>query len=102
MRIARVILFTLILLCLQFIPFIVIGETWGMVWFLINMPLSGMVENTIGIGHSTTYLILSISILNSLLIASIVDMLLRTAKKFRQRSENGTEVSSENDPIKRV
>ena len=81
MRIGRVITCTLVLLVLQFVPFIVIGETWGMVWYLINLPLSDIAENNFGISGDTPFLIFTIGAANSFFIALIIEMVIYATKK---------------------
>lgn len=53
------------------IPFLFIGEMYGMVWFELNMPLSNSVERSIGLSENTWPLNLLITLINAAIISCI-------------------------------
>ncbi len=44
------------------LPFAVIGETWGSVWFDLNRPLSLLVEAQVGIGAASALTVAAIGV----------------------------------------
>ena len=58
------------------LPFLLIGETWGMIWFPLSMPLSAWAENHWGISSDTLFLILGITLANGLVLGAGVSGLL--------------------------
>lgn len=67
------------------VPFAVVGEYWGMVWFPLNVPLSVIVEDRYGIGRDSYGWIGLITIANSAVIGSIVGLIafLTAARRSR-------------------
>ena len=53
-------------------PHLLAGELWGMVWFMMNEPLSGWVEHKWGIGSTSYGLIAGVTIVNALIIGTVI------------------------------
>lgn len=72
------------------LPFVFVGESWGMVWFYAAAPLSFIAEEKIGIGSDSYFLIGAVSILSAAwwalivyAIGSVVSFMIRK-KTFNQ------------------
>lgn len=53
-------------------PRLVAGESWGMVWFPMNEPLSGWAEQRWGIGSASYGLVAGVTLVNALVVGAIV------------------------------
>lgn len=53
------------------LPFAFIGDSWAMVWFLGNLPLSAWAEERWGLGSESAVLIIAITAANSVAVATI-------------------------------
>jgi hypothetical protein len=71
---------------INFAPYIIIGEYWGMVWYGINYPLATLVElYGGGIAEYTPGIIFMVSLVNGLVYASVGAALFVVAGKgYRQ------------------
>lgn len=58
-------------LLVALLPYAVVGENWGMVWFYIMAPLSFFVESTVGIGDDSWLFIVAISLASAILWSAL-------------------------------
>ena len=61
-------------------PYVVVGKNWGMIWFMINQPLSSIVEDTIGIGPKSVGLICAITFANATLWSGVASAIAFTGE----------------------
>jgi hypothetical protein len=62
------------------------GETWGMVWFILSLPLSGLAEEKWGIGRDSHLLILVITLINGVIVgAMLAGLVVVVRDSFRRR-----------------
>ena len=67
------------------VPFAVVGEYWGMVWFPFNVPLAAIVEDRYGISRDSYGWVGLITIANSTVIGLIVGSVAFLAAVRRSR-----------------
>lgn len=63
------------------VPFAFIGETWGMIWFYLTVPISMIFEAIFGIGSKSYFIIGLVSAINAGIWATIAYLF--TSKVFR-------------------
>lgn len=67
------------------IPYVVIGETWGLIWFPLNQPVSGVVvESLVGISRDIKLVIGFVSILTAALWTFVIYFCWRIAGMIRR------------------
>jgi hypothetical protein len=67
-------------MAISLVPYLIVGEYWGMMWFIINMPFTFWAARTIGIGSDNYALHLGISLANGFLLSLLVYCLCRVCK----------------------
>jgi hypothetical protein len=55
---------------LSLAPYVVVGRSWGMVWFVVNLPLSEILKSSLWGYGSITYVIL-VTVINSIVLSII-------------------------------
>lgn len=77
--------------CLLNAPYLLIGGCWGMIWFPLTMPVSGIFENYLGgISIHSPINIFVVSLLTSAIWALVPAGLISWwIKKRRNRTESG-------------
>ena len=91
------------------LPFIIVGEIWGMVWYLVAMPLTTIVEGSVGIGSHSYFLIALVSAGTAALWAAViaapvwvvVAMKNRANKSPQRTPDTEPAASAESDPRRR-
>jgi hypothetical protein len=58
-------------LMVSLLPFLLIGEQWGMLWMPLNCPFSAWVEHRFGIGVDSYFLIGGVTALNGVAYGSV-------------------------------
>ena len=70
------------------VPFLMIGETWGVLWFPLSLPLSAWAEDKWGIGRDGHLLIFWITLANGAIVGAILSglaVVIRDSfRRFRQ------------------
>lgn len=90
-KLQPLIIFMILWLTLNLIPYAVIGEYWGMVWMYLNAPISFLVEDFVGIGDDSYVLIFFSTLVQSLLIYSIVYLIFRISQMFYLKAQKESE-----------
>ena len=67
------------------VPFLILGENWGMVWFLAATPISLILEEAIGIGSDSMLLIVLASAATSSLWALVIYGLVRRSYSLNKK-----------------
>lgn len=65
------------------IPYAIIGPYWGLVWFLINMPVSLLAEATVGIGSDSIIEIAIVTAVNGLILGAIAQWVVKRVQAWR-------------------
>ncbi|RYD23102.1 MAG: hypothetical protein EOP88_05555 [Verrucomicrobiaceae bacterium] len=68
------------------VPYVVIGEYWGMVWYLFNLPLAELLKGSLW-GHSPIAYVVLVTIINAIIVSSVISsvwMLLASIRKARK------------------
>lgn len=69
-------------------PFLVFGKDWGLIWFLVNVPLSICLEERVGISEDTPYWLLFVTLVNASAFAIIISGLFSVFCAITKRSFN--------------
>ena len=60
------------LISVMLLPYVFIGESYGMIWFMANAPISIIVDKSIGISKGTPILIFIVTLINSTIYSGII------------------------------
>ena len=69
-----------------FLPFALVGESWGTLWFPLNMPLSGIIEDRYGIGRDSYGWITMVTFVNGVVVGVVLaslSLLVAAARRSR-------------------
>lgn len=65
------------------IPYAIVGESWGMLWFYLTAPVSMAVETTLGIGKESYLLIVFTSLACAAGWAAVAYTLTKLIQRWR-------------------
>lgn len=86
-------------LAVLLVPFLFIGESWGMLWMYVAAPLSFLAEKKIGLGRESYLLIGAVSVLSSAWWALVLYFLSAAAAfALRKKAPNPSEPTATNSP----
>ncbi len=71
----------LIISLIATLPFLLVGEYWGMIWFELHYPLGYLFEKSIGISKESYFLIGLITLIQSCVISYVLVLLIAVFKK---------------------
>ena len=75
----------IIVLLVQLVPFVFIGEYWGMIWYILAMPLSACLKGALWSSSSSDVYILISSVLSALLWTIVIYLGLRVLRARKGR-----------------
>ena len=67
------------------VPFLLLGESWGMVWFLAAAPISIILEELVGIGSNSILLIALASAATASMWAFVIYGLVRFSYSLNKK-----------------
>ena len=79
----------LVWMSVNLLPFLLVGETWAMLWMPLNWPLSAWVEAWLGIGSNSYVLILAVTALNGVVYGGIAAGVVWMAARLRRKRWRG-------------
>ena len=73
---------TIVLTCLLTLPYLIIGEWWGAMWYLITMPTSKIFESFLGgLSKETPIKIILVSIITASIWAVLMSLIISWVSK---------------------